>query len=348
MAEYQTLPWVTGSRNMDIDELLAQKHGERYRGYRQQYNASINYQDGFEIPDFPIYLGLELVNRCNLKCIMCYTINHKTPKHALTPALTKKIMDECQENKMPSIGIGMHSEAFVHKDALNIIKAAVDAQIMDVWLSTNGVLLTEEVSDFLVENEIPRLLVSLDASTPETYVKIRGKDELSRIERNLEYLLKKKAEAGSKLPILRVSFCVQDENRSEVDAFMKKWKGRADWVDFQEIYDVQHVDSVDEKGAKTEEASRLTPKRVHCAYPFHRLGILSNGDVTPCCSFYGMKLVLGNVADSSLKEIWHGEKINRIRDELLTGELNPVCRVCLGARDDSRMGDATAAVDSDK
>ncbi len=343
--EYETLPWVNGSRNMDIDKLLADKYGERYRFYRREYHDSLNYQSGFQVPDFPLYIGLELVNRCNLSCVMCYTINHKNPKYTLTPELTEKIMTECQEHAMPSIGIGMHSEAFVHKGALDVIKAAVDADIMDLWISTNGVLLTEEVADFLVEQQIPRLLVSLDAATPDTYTKIRGKNELETIEKNLDYLLRKKETAGSQLPILRVSFCVQDENKNEVDSFMKKWKDRADWVDLQEIYDVQYVDEVDEDGAKTEEAAQLVPDRVHCAYPFHRLGVVSNGDVTPCCSFYGMNLVLGNVENESLEEIWKGEKINRIRNELITGNLNPVCKACLGARDDSRMSEASDAID---
>ena len=43
--------------------------------------------------------------------------------------------------------------------------------------------------------------------------------------------------------------------------------------------------------------------------------------------------MLGNVRDKTLKEIWDGEKTNRIRSELKSADLNPVCKVCLSQRD---------------
>ena len=59
----------------------------------------------------------------------------------------------------------------------------------------------------------------------------------------------------------------------------------------------------------------------------------SNGDVTPCCTFFGKALVIGDARAQSLKEIWDGPEMAEIRTQLLTGKLNKVCHACLTCRD---------------
>ena len=77
-----------------------------------------------------------------------------------------------------------------------------------------------------------------------------------------------------------------------------------------------------------------------CKAPFHSATIWADGSVIPCCTFQGKNLTLGNVNGipelgipaESLKELWNGEKINELREQFRTGELNIVCQSCLNAR----------------
>lgn len=318
----------------DIEVLLTREFGEAFRVYRQKYGASINYDKNGYLPEFPLTVQFELVNRCNLKCIMCHTDHHRLDKATLEIGTIEHVLRECREHNLPAAVIGMGSEALLYKNIREVIAKVREAGVMDVFLGTNATLLTEALSEFIVDQRVARVEISLDAATRETYKKIRSKDELDRVEHNLRKLIEVKRRKGSTLPIVRICFCVQPLNVHERDMFKEKWKDWADYIDFQEMVDFGPVNAL-VAGAfeKVPGLDRIEVKNPHCAYPFNSLNVWANGDVTPCCTYYGKALVLGNVKDRSLKEIWEGEKIDRIRSELLSGDLNPVCKVCLSQRD---------------
>lgn len=61
--------------------------------------------------------------------------------------------------------------------------------------------------------------------------------------------------------------------------------------------------------------------------------IRTSGDVV-CCPCYA-KVLVGNVNESSLREIWNGEKIKTMREAFSRGELpsectNQICPVVVG------------------
>lgn len=328
-----------------FEELLAEKFGERFRFYRRDYYKSLNYDKNGFLPDFPITVTLELVNRCNLDCVMCYTINHKEQKSTIDGPRLREVLAECEREGLPALVIGLGSEPLLYKGIRDVVASATQAKVMDIFLGTNGVLLNESLSEYLVSNQIARVEISLDAATPETYLKVRRKNELERIERNIEKLLEIKKRNNSALPIIRLCFCLLDINKHERDMFLKKWEGRVDYVDFQKFYDFGQVDELRETGTVPNVES-LQVTDTHCAYPFNSLHIWANGNVTPCCTFFAKneRLVVGNINEQALKEIWEGDKIKEIRRQLITGELNPTCRVCLAQRDHELFDETREAI----
>lgn len=317
----------------EFERLLADKFGERFKVYRADYYRSLNYDKNGFIPDFPITLTMELVNRCNLDCIMCYTQNHNEEKETLGFERIRRILSECEENGLPALVLGLGSEPLLFKGAREVMADAANRGVMDIFLGTNGVLLTPALSDFLVEQQIARVEISLDAATPETYLEIRRKNELERIEANIHALIEAKRRKGSTLPVIRLCFCVMDINKHESEAFLERWQGKVDYVDFQKFIDFQHVDELRETGT-VKNLDALEVKDLHCAYPFNSLHVWANGNVTPCCTFFARNpaLSVGNIAFQSLREIWNGPAIKEIRRQLLTGDLNPTCKVCLSQR----------------
>lgn len=348
MADRDKVEHVESVKYTDVEAVLTDEFGDRFHEYRKNYRKSLNYDTNGYIPPFPLTVSLEFVNRCNLNCIMCYTINHSDRKATLDLSRIETLMDECREHGLPAAVVGMGSEALIYKQARDAIAAIRKADVMDLFLGTNGVLLTEELSAFLVEQRVARIEVSLDAATPETYTKIRGKDELQRIEANLEKLIEIREREGSKLPVIRLCFCVQKDNLHEQRAFLDKWRDRVDYIDFQEMVDFGGVDDLRALGDEAAKADNLpAPESTYCAYPFNSLHVWSNGDVTPCCTFFGKALVIGNVQEHTLKEIWDGPEIAEIRDQLLSGKLNMVCHACLTCRDKENFAAAGETADEE-
>ncbi len=344
MSDRENVEHIASVKYTDVEEVLSDEFGDRFRRYRADYKKSLNYDTNGFIPDFPLTVSLEFVNRCNLSCQMCYTINHADKKATLELQDIETIMAECGDNGLPAAVVGMGSEALIFKGARDAIASARKAGVMDVFLGTNGVLLDQSLSEFLVEQRIARIEVSLDAATPETFKKIRGKDELERIEANLETLIETRKRMNSKLPVIRLCFCVQDDNIHEQKAFLDKWRGRVDYIDFQEMVDFGQVDEFRSMGDDAAVPADLpTPDSTYCAYPFNSLHVWSNGDVTPCCTFFGKALTIGNTKTQTLKEIWNGEELAEIRRQLTSGDLNKVCHACLTCRDKENFAAADGA-----
>lgn len=326
--------FVESVKFSNVEEILAHRFGQKFRQYRTEYVKSLNYDRNGFLPNFPLTVTIELVNRCNLSCIMCYTINHSDEKATLNLDSIRGMMAECKDHGLPALVVGLGAEPLLYKNVRDVLKLAKQAGVMDIFLGTNGVLLNEQMSSFLIKMEIARVEISLDAATPETYHKIRGKNQLELIESNIHKLLDMRNQSGTRLPIIRLCFCVQDLNRHECERFVEKWEGLVDYVDFQQYVDFGFVDELRNTGT-VPQIDDFIVENTHCAYPFNSLHVWSNGNVTPCCTFFAKneELVVGNIHEENLRDIWTGERIGEIRRQLLTGDLNPTCRVCLSQRD---------------
>ena len=310
----------------DVNVKLSGILGEDFKKYREDFEKTQNYIKTKFIPDFPITVSLELLNRCNLNCIMCYKKHHRQPKAELTLDVLQKIMNECKENKLPSIALGLGAEILMYKNIKELLSMVKTAGIQDIFFGTNGVLLNDELIELIVKNKITRVKISLDAATKETYKKIRGFDLLKRVEENIEKIIACKKKYNRSLPMIRLSFVVMDINRHETQRFVDKWKNKVDYIDFQRCIDFSHVD-------KPIEINQQVIKDSFCAYPFYSLNIWADGAISPCCTFYGRKLIFGNIYNETLKNIWQSEKMKKIREHIVSKRFNPVCQRCLYFRD---------------
>jgi radical SAM protein with 4Fe4S-binding SPASM domain len=318
---------------VDTDEVLYGEFGEPYRTYRALYERSINYDKTGFIPEAPITLDIEMVNRCNLRCVMCYTDHHKAEKHTQSLDDIRMMIRQHVQAGGYCIQIGMGSEILLYKGIERVLKIAREEGVLDVWMFTNGILLTQKIVDALIEFRIARLNISLDGATRETYKAIRGQDKLDQIERNIEMLLKTKEQRGSKLPILRLTYVVQNENIHECEMFLEKWKDKAGYIDFQRYVAYDGMEKLPWGSSSIDAPSVPAVGNSYCPLPFNCLNVWANGDVTPCCFYYGGHgLVLGNVKEQSLQEMWTGEPLRKVREGLLTGQVNPTCATCIAGR----------------
>ena len=65
-----------------------------------------------------------------------------------------------------------------------------------------------------------------------------------------------------------------------------------------------------------------------CPYIFYHLTIHANGDISTCFVDWEHQNVLGNVDNTTLKEIWTGEWLKRLRIEHLCGLRNMAPILC--------------------
>ena len=132
----------------------------------------------------------------------------------------------------------------MYKGIKDVVKKVMEAEFLDVMFSTNATLLNEEMSKFLIESGVTRVVISLDAAKNETYKIIRSKDELEKVETNVKRLAELKKEYKTKLPVIRLSFVVQ-KNINEIQKFKEKWSEIVDYIDIQEQIDFEPVKEIE-------------------------------------------------------------------------------------------------------
>lgn len=301
----------------ELLKVLCEKYGERFTQYRDEWDKII--KSDYET-DFPLCMAFELDDVCNLKCQGCYRAHAKDTSIRLGLDRFKKIIDEASANGIPSIKFGT-SEPLMTKNFDEYLRYARKKGIMDIFITTNGLLLNDKISDAIFETDVSRLRVSIDAATPETYKAIRG-GKLEILERNLNRFLERRAQAGRVLPLVRVSFITMDENKHEIEAFREKWFDKVDYIEFQDCLDFSRVDNIEEIDVPDFE----------CPLPRQYLTVRANGNIQGCCTFFGQNLVMGHVDKVSLSDVWKSKKWEALRDSFKTKKYLPSCKNCFGIK----------------
>lgn len=315
------------------DELI-KKYGERYSKYRKNYLSIINDDDHKIKTEYPTTVVLELVNRCDLECVMCYQgFRNDAEKFTVDETMLDKIFNDFKKNKLSALMLTA-SEPLLYKHFDKVLKRAEDAEIMDVFIFTNGNLLNEKNSRLILNSCVTRLFVSIDAATEETYNKVRipvskrllEENRLKKLENNVKNFIKLRNDLNKKLPITRVSFVALKENSHEVELFKSKWENIVDSVEIQRETSIKVYDKI-----KNYRGKIL--KNYNCNKPWGDMAIYSNGLVGPCCNLVGRKTPIGNIKDNPIKEIWNGSKMTELRNGFVKNDPNEVCKSCIESQE---------------
>ena len=316
-------------------ENLYKKFGDRFSEYRKRYSDNIKRLDLDKKTKFPNTVILELVNRCDLECVMCYQgFRNDAKKSTLDEKLLDKIFSEFKKNKLNSLMLSA-SEPLLYKNIGDVLERAREAEIMDIFIFTNGTLLNEKNAKILLNSPLTRLFVSIDGATKETYDKVRvpvgkglyKKNRLELLEKNiLRFIdLRNKKKVG--LPLVRTSFVALKQNKEEIDMFIKKWQPIVDHVDIQK--NVVPFFELDEMKELEETTKNDNNKKYQCHEPWGQVSIYSDGTVAPCCTTFGRNLPIGNMHNQTLEEIWNGEKMSKIRQGFKENKPHLVCKTCI-------------------
>jgi len=72
--------------------------------------------------------------------------------------------------------------------------------------------------------------------------------------------------------------------------------------------------------------NNMTDQYERCFVPWVSADIVANGDVATCHIFYD--LVLGNLHENNIAEIWNGDKYNKFRGYMKSNKFMPICPGC--------------------
>ncbi len=327
------------SDRVDPHDMLAAEIGPAYAEYRRRWDLARSFR---VIPPFPLHVDYEMKFRCNLRCPMCL-MSLDPPGRArygradleLSPEKVLELAAEGAAEGQRAMGFGGLWEPLLAPELPEIVARARELGLVDVMFNTNGLLLTEKVGRALIEAGLTRLMISLDADTPETYARMRVGSDFETVSANIRNFMALRRRMGRVLPLVRLSFCRTALNEGELEPFLERWHAVVDFFSIQAYGRYESASPPDFPGGRPDP-----PPPGRCAQPNKRLLVRHNGQVMPCCDASGTALVMGNVHQSRLADIWRGAELAALRETFVPraapGEAPPelnlteACRACQG------------------
>ena len=320
---------LTGIIGREAMDTLADVVGKReWKEYREQYDEASSLDI---VTDFPIQLDFELNASCNLKCPMCpnsaESNNGKGKDTWFRFDDFKRILDTGIKNGLKAIKLNYINEPLIRKDITKFISYAKKIGISDIYFSTNGLLLTDAIIKELIDAGLTRIQVSIDAYTNETYDKVRPGGDLGKVVENIERMIKIRTELQSITPLIRVNFVRTELNEHELQSFVDYWVNKVEMIGIQEMVKppVSSADII----SKTTYNKRKEGFR--CSFPFKQMVINNEGNILPCCTFYGEQFSMGNIKHDNIIDVWNSEQMKTLRKIHKDGKYyeNEICKKCV-------------------
>ena len=294
-------------------------------------------------PDFPLMLQIQTQSLCNGRCSICpYPIvSKKLDQGTMEWDLFVKIANEsASEPLLSRVECHLQNEPLLDKRIFQFVEyfKSLNTNKRCVMV-TNGELLDKFSLTDIVQSNLDKLMVSLNAYSKEMYQSLNDGLNYDRVMKNIGSLLSNSATKQK----MALSFVVTEQNNHEVYQAVQYWNKRG--VETRVIGLVNRAGTLD-------NYERLKPKTGYqgsrplfrlwrrlmfhlrgimgCPYPFYHMNVLFNGDVIICCHDWDRATVIGNARTSSLREIWNSEKMNEIRRLILRKRYEQIisCKEC--------------------
>lgn len=292
----------------------------------------------------PISAHVDISSICNYRCSFCFQADTKGMKEVglkrgwMEVDMFKKIVDGFKEfpDKIKKIKIGNHGEPTLHPDVAEMVKYAYESNTADIIeMFTNGSRLTPELNEAMVKAGLQRINVSLEGLTDKRYLEVAGvKQNFQEIIDGVKSLYEIKTREKSDLQIYvkiadqahalkgdkDVKFMMTDEEKK---FFFDTFTPICDEI-FVEKVVPQWADTQLDKQNEVEDTGMYGQKinqwKDSCPFIFMYMHFNCDGTVSPCTLDWPRKVVIGNVNDESVKDIWEGKALRELQVAMLAGK----------------------------
>lgn len=284
----------------------------------------------------PIYLDIELTNCCNMQCNMCPvgTSLMKRPQGFMSDEIFDKLIQNIKKYNIRAVRFIRWGEPTLHPKFIYYASALKELGIL-VHFNTNGTLLNEKVIKDIIDIEIDSMKFSFQGIDDLTYSEMRGGNYTNLLNFiKLTYQIR-----GEKIsPYISVTTTTTYETEEEIEHFIEEVKPYCDDVNVGRTK-MQHVDIGKMKLSKErskvyedfiKEDNFLMQRMSVCPEIWDKLSINWDGSVSACCSDYDNMMIVGNIMEEDLKDIFLGAKERYFRQILKDNEYDRIslCKNC--------------------
>lgn len=276
----------------------------------------------FHQDDFLRSLHIEIASECNERCLHCY-IPHESKTKMINSEMFYKIVEEGRKLNIINVTLS-GGEPLLHKDFVQFLKRCRELDL-SVNVLSNLTLLTDEVIDEMKRNPllcVQTSIYSMNSEIHDSITKVNG--SFVKTKSATEKLIK------SGIPV-QISCPIMKQNKDSFSDVVK-WgydnnitvatdyvifasldhsnSNLANRLTFEEVQDAFESQLTCTYAQylfdNAKDKYKMTGEDPICSICRYYLCITAEGNVFPCVGWQNK--VLGNLTQSSIKEIWENSK----------------------------------------
>jgi len=275
----------------------------------------------------PVSASIEATTLCNLKCPECPSGLRKFSRPTGTIDLEhfRKYIDPISKN-LSYLMIYFQGEPYLNKAFFDLVRYAKSKNIFTAT-STNGHFLDDENARQTIESGLDRLIISLDGTDQENYETYRRGGDFEKVIVGIKTLVEHKKKLKSKKPFIILQFLVLKNNETklaeiaelsrqlEVDKLELK---TAQFYNFKNGNPLMPTNTRYSRYTQNADGSFSLKKKIknRCLRMWQSLVITWDGKIVPCCFDKDATYQLGDLNNTSLKEIWNSSDYNAFRKKV--------------------------------
>lgn len=278
-----------------------------------------------QVPAFPERLTLELTNACNYRCAMCPSRwRPGQTRNLMTPALFRRIVDEAAEHLPVAVVPFFRGESLLHPDLVPLLIHAKVRGLGPIQLTTNGMLLDEDLTRSLLDLGLDFISFSLDTVRPAEYARIRVGGDFERVMANVRRFIELRDLGGYPTEV-QVSATRTGLNQESIAEFIAHWRQRADRT---RIY-YEHSKDGKTGSLDCPEVPRQMERRP-CRKLYTDLVVYCDGQVAACNHDWFREPALGDLNRQGVAEVWRGPAYAALRAQHQAPATlaDPTCQGC--------------------
>jgi len=285
----------------------------------------------------PFVLIVDPSSQCNFRCRFCPTghpdIIKTTGRYQGSMLLDAfyKIIDDLEYFPDPIKVLRLYKEGepLMNKDFAKMVAYARRSdKVIRIDTTTNGALLTPENSEKIIDAGIDQINVSVNGVSDDHFVMIsRARVNFNEFVRNIRYLYSIRGGCVLYVKAIKENLSENDQKR-----FVDIFGDIADRIFFEHLFPNWPCfeDEIIPKNSSCALYGGPVKEQVVCPYIFYCMTVNSDGSVSLCVQDWAHRLIVGDINQQSLVDIWRGKSINKYRNQHLAGRRidNSVCAEC--------------------
>lgn len=232
--------------------------------------------------DSPELLYIELTNKCNLSCKMCFSQSSKRIKGFMSLNLFKSVMDEISNLPISTVVLHFGGESFYHPKFLEFIDYASQYD-MNYLIYTNGTIINAEIVKSLSKLHRLALGISLHVN-------------VENVINNIIKYVPRDSDIGVRFNMVSGDVGLETINKyKECKGFVIKPSIKNYSFQNDELFIIK------ESGIS------------YCKEIMSTMVVLWDGSITLCCRDIGGEMAFGDVAHDGIIGSWTSEVYRNIR-----------------------------------